>query len=256
VSTIDQSGTTLSRDQQQLYDAINNSLITGADPTAPAEGAGGEPPTYLTPDALLIYCQTRLQGIDSQVEAAMTQQENINTEQSGIQALLTEIAQDSNAASTSGSMNSKSECETLEQNLENLISQIQAKDPDCSQLGQLEQLHDAIMATGSGPYTVNGQLHGYYGTSTSVPPQADGTTIPTGVAPSNGGPDNIIDQSEFTNFTNTLNNINSSLGSGAEINMIKVQSLMSDRTTAITLTTNILQSYDDGLSKVADNIGK
>jgi hypothetical protein len=31
---------------------------------------------------------------------------------------------------------------------------------------------------------------------------------------------------------------------------------MSDRTTAIQLTTSILQSYDDGVEKIADNIGK
>ena len=38
--------------------------------------------------------------------------------------------------------------------------------------------------------------------------------------------------------------------------MIAIQSNMSDRTTAIQLTTSILQAYDDGLAKIANNIGK
>jgi hypothetical protein len=80
----------------------------------------------------------------------------------------------------------------------------------------------------------------------------DGKTPPAGV---NSGTDNTISTGEFTDFTNTLNNINSSLSSGAEIGMIKIQSLVSERTTAITLATSTLQSLDDGTQKIVDKIG-
>jgi hypothetical protein len=214
------------------------------------------PATYLTPEALMVYCQTRLQGIDSQVDAAMTQQQNVNWEQQSIASLLNEMNTDS-ANTNGGVMRNGTECQQLEQNLEELISQIQAKDPGCSQLGQLEQLHDAVMATGTGPYTDGSQppvYHGFYNGSSSPsgsPP--NGKTAPPNV---NNDQDGGIGANEFSNFSGTLTQINSSLNSGAELQMINIQSLMSDRSNAIQLTTSILQSYDDGVGKIADNIGK
>jgi len=243
-----------SAQQQALYDMMNGDAISGADGTSPTATDGSSPPAYLTPEALMVYCQTRLQGIDSQVQTAMTSQQNTNWEQGQIAGILSELSTDS-ADTTNGVMNNPQECKTIEQNLENLITQIQAKDPGCSQLGQLEQLHDSIMATGTGPYQdASGLTHGfYYGGDPAKTPT--GLTTPPGDV-SKSGADNTISTDEFTNFTNTLNNINSSLSSGAEMGMINIQSLMSDRTTAIQLTTSILQSYDDGVEKIADNIGK
>lgn len=241
--------------QQGIYNLINGSgpeALPGASGTS-TDGSDS-PPVYLTPEALMIYCQTRLQGIDSQVQAAMTQQQNINWEQTSIQGFLQELSTDSTNAG-SGVMCDTTECQNLEQNLENLIAQIQQRDPGCAQLGQLEQLHDAIMATGTGAATFNGGFHGYYCSNGTAGPGGGptGQTPPSNVH-SDG--DSGIGASEFTNFTGTLNNINSSLGSGAEMGMITIQSKMSDRTTAIQLTTSILQAYDDGLAKIADNIGK
>jgi hypothetical protein len=237
-----------SAQQQALYDMMNGdttSSIGGPSATGSADGAST---ASLTPEALMVYCQTRLQGIDTQIQTAMTQQENINTEQNGVGALLNEVAADSAAVGSNGLLNNPQECQTLEQNIEDLITQIQAKDPNCPQLAQLQQLHDTVMATGTGPYPGHGY---YYG--------GDPTKGPTGPTPPpavNASADGQFGANELANFTSTLTNINSALGSGAELGMIQIQSHMSDRTTAIQLTTSILQSYDDGLSKIADNIGK
>ena len=43
-------------------------------------GATVSPFQYLTPDALMSYCETRLQGIDTQVQAAFAQQESGNAD--------------------------------------------------------------------------------------------------------------------------------------------------------------------------------
>jgi hypothetical protein len=234
--------------QQVLYDLMNGDAVSNATGTSATGTAGDASAATLTPEALMVYCQTRLQGIDSQIQAAMAQQENINSEQNAIGSLLNEVASDTAAAGSNGLMSSPQECQTLEQNLENLITQIQANDPGCSQLGQLELLHDTVMATGSGPSSTHGY---YYGGDPTKPPT--GQTPPPNV---NDSQDNQFGTNELQNFTATLNQINSSLGSGAELGMIQIQSHMSDRTTAIQLTTSILQSYDDGLSKITDNIGK
>lgn len=215
------------------------------------ESAG--PPTYLTPEALMAYCQSRLKGIDTQVDAAMTEQQNINWEQSSIGSILQELNADS-ANLSNGLMTNPAECLKLEQELESLISQIQTKDPGCSQLGALEQLHDSVMATGTGPFPQSDPSHGYYYQSNAAPGALpDGPNPPNGV---NDSKDGAIGADEFTDFTNALTQVNSSLNSGAELQMINIQSLMSDRSNAIQLTTSILQSYDDGLSKIAENVGK
>jgi hypothetical protein len=215
-------------------------------------------PATLSPDALMIYCESRLKGIDSQIDAAMVKQENVNWEQQQIQGLLSEISADQSKVGSDGILDDPQECQTLEQNIEDLITKIQQRDPGCSVIAQLEQLHDTVMATGTGPYTTkdasgNKLEHRYYCGSSSDPGKPpNGQSAPIGV---NDGEDGKLGGDELGHFTNTLNGISSDLGSGAELQMIQIQSLMSQRTTAIQLTTNILQAYDDGLSKIAGNIG-
>jgi hypothetical protein len=246
------SPTVSSAAQQALYDMMNASS-TGVTGTLTTETDGSSPPVYLTPQALMVYCQTRLQGIDSQVQTAMTAQQNTNWEQGEIGTLLSAMATDSNAT-TNGVTTDPKVVQTLELDLENLITQIQQRDPGCQQLGALEQLHDSMMATGTGPYPpTNTAIQGYYCSSPNGPNGAPAGKVPPSGSPTNDG---VFSTGDFTNFTSTLNNINSSLSSGAEMGMINIQSLMSDRTTAIQLTTSILQSYDDGVEKIADNIGK
>jgi hypothetical protein len=241
-----------SAQQQALYDIMNGDAVSSAAGVPSTGGTDGQsPPASLTPEALMVYCQTRLQGIDSQIQTAMTNQQNISNEQSSIGSILGDLSNDSALAGT-GIMNSPSACQDLEQKLENLITQIQTTDPGCSQLGQLEQLHDAIMATGTGPYSDSLGQHCYYYQGQPVG-SPTGPTPPPGVEDSH---DNELTAAEITGFTNTLNTINSSLSSGAEIGMIQIQSNMSDRTTAIQLTTSILPAYDDGLSKIVDKIGQ
>jgi hypothetical protein len=45
------------------------------------------------------------------------------------------------------------------------------------------------------------------------------------------------------------------LNSGAELQMIQLQSIMSQRQTAIQITTNLVQALGDQLNKIADNVG-
>jgi len=238
--------------QEVLYAAIE-AAASGANGTAAAETDGSSPPPYLTPQSLMAYCQSRLQNIGTQIQTAMTQQQNADWEQSGVGKILTEISNDS-AGTTNGVMNNPGECQTLETNIETLITQIQQRDPGCSQLSQLEQLHDSIMATGSGPFTDSSNTyHGYYGSSTASVGQS-----PNGPTPPSSGQvdqDNTISTSEFGDFTSTLNNINSSLNSGATMGIITIQSLVSEQTTAIQLATSTLQALSDGTEKIVDKIG-
>ena len=56
-------------------------------------------------------------------------------------------------------------------------------------------------------------------------------------------------------ITDTVGGLQKDLNAGAELNMINLQSLMSQRQTAIQLTTNLVQSLGDQMNKIAANIG-
>jgi hypothetical protein len=221
--------------------------------TATGGSGGSSPPVYLTPDAIMAYCQSRLQSIDGQVETAMTQQENCNSEQTQVQNVLNEIGTlQSQLSGTPAVVNAPGTAVTMENSLEKLISQMETTDPTNSQIGTLKQLYDTIMATSTGP-NKNGATMGFYNGNTNPPGSPpNGNAPPQGV---NNDEDGTFGSDELTNFSQTLTGVNNSLNNSAELGMINIQSLMSQRTTAIQLSTNILQSMDDGMSKIVDNVG-
>lgn len=209
-------------------EALPLELQSLADPTA--DGS-----VYLTPDALLAYCQSRLQSIDSQAQEAFQGQQVLNQEQSLIAQAQQFLQSDANGTT------SKSECIKIEQGIEDLINQIKAIDPHSPEIAKLEQLHDNIMGTGSGPYTDSaGKSHGY---------------LTAGGPTTRKDEDSDISEGEMQGFINDLQGISSDFNSSAELQMIQLQSLMSQRQTAIQLTTNLVQSLGDQLNKIADNIG-
>lgn len=247
---------TIQLSQSQLQNPnVGMSTIDPPGPVDPSLAAGA----YLSPEALLAYVETKLKNTDSQIQGVLAQQENIDWEQQQIGSILQEISADqSKVDSNTNTLNDPAEAQQLEQKVEDLITQIEQRDPGCPVLGQLKSLHDTIMATGTGPYTTkdaNGNLvqHGYYnGTGGQPGDPPDGPSPPQGVRPD---ADSTFGSDELQHFTDALNSANNDLGSASQLNMIQVQSKMSDRSTAIQLATNILQSYDDGLSKIAANIG-
>jgi hypothetical protein len=56
-------------------------------------------------------------------------------------------------------------------------------------------------------------------------------------------------------YAATLKTEQSDLNGGAELNMINLQAIMSQRQTAIQLTTNLVQALGDSSNKIAANIG-
>ncbi|HXX66436.1 MAG TPA: hypothetical protein VEK07_04610 [Polyangiaceae bacterium] len=69
-----------------------------------------------------------------------------------------------------------------------------------------------------------------------------------------GGTDTIVSSSDCASIINTLTDVSTQLGSDNQMDMINLQSAMSDREQAIELTSNILQAVDDSANKVIANI--
>lgn len=59
----------------------------------------------------------------------------------------------------------------------------------------------------------------------------------------------------MTELVSGLQGAINDLNSGAELQMIGLQSLMSQRQTAVQLTTNLVQALGDQANKIAQNIG-
>lgn len=234
-------------------------------PGADAAGAAGAatPTVYLTPDALMTYIATRLGNLDGQINDLMNKQQTTVKEQSALTQIQSTLAalQAENDKNNNGGARDPANIGNLENQIAQLVSQMQADDPGNPAIGQLETLHDTIMATGTGPNSGGGALlgihatvsHGYYSGSSA------GSALPNGTTPPDSAPnkdqDGCLGGDEMSGFHDTLSGISNSLNSGAELNMIQLQSLASQRTTAIQLATNLLQSINDGTSKIVANVG-
>jgi len=193
--------------------------------------ASGDATAYLTPDALMAYCKSRLRSIDDQVYTAMYGQKQIASETSQVQAAMAALQKYS--AGTS----SKDDCTSMEIALHKAIEQIKDTDSNCPELPKLRQIYNDLVWSGTGP-TENTPYEDNY------PPNQVG-----------GEGDHILSSSEVSGFINSLQGCASDLNSSAELNMIQIQSLMSQRQTAVQLTTNLVQSLGDQANKIAANIG-
>lgn len=239
---------------------------TSAGTTAPAAGPAGDPTLGLSAEALLAYIESKLNDTDGHIKELLNHQKTVQAEQARIQQLMTEISslqskiinQDQNGK---GTLQDPAAEIQLQHDIEDCINYIQSIDPGSPALGQLRALHDRVMATTTGPLDANGNpaadsgqpaVEGYY----------YGNTAPAGQPPNGGSPppnvrldqDKQIGTDEFKDFAETLQGINSDLGSGAQIEMIKLQSMVSDRSTSIQLATNIMQSVHDAEQKTVGNI--
>jgi hypothetical protein len=244
----------------------NHTQPLPADTDVSPVGPAGDPTLGLSGDALLAYIETKLNDTDGQIKDLLNHQKTVQAEQARIQQLMTEINslqskiknQDSNG---NGTLEDPAAEAKLEQDIEACINYIQSIDPGSPALGQLRALHDRVMATSTGPLDADGNP-----AQKSGKPAVDGyyynNTAPAGQPPNGQSPppdvrndtDGKIGTDEFKDFTDTLQGINSDLSSGSQIEMIKLQSMVSDRSTSIQLATNIMQSVHDAEQKTVANI--
>jgi hypothetical protein len=219
--------------------SVNNSRPTIEWPEASDPEEVG---SNLSPDALMAYCQSRLDSIDGQVSTLFkSQQQNASaTEQIDkvIAGLKEYDASDVKDAAT---------CKKLESEFQGLIQSLKNSDPTCPELPALTQTYNDMVWSGDG-----GAQH----TSSTNPSDPD--FIDEGLYPPNQlGPqgDKILQSQELQGYAQALSDAAANLNSNSELGMVQIQSLMSQRQTAVSLTTNLVQSLGDQENKIADNIG-
>jgi hypothetical protein len=189
----------------------------------------------LSPDSLLNYCGSQLDSIDGEIDTTMESDQNASQISQSLQGLIETCQQNSNGVTKDAGT-----CTEIETGLGSIIKQLQSTDAGNPNLGPLIQAYNNMLESGTGP--------------TATLQYIDPTDHPP--AQTTNGSDNTYGSDEMSSFISTLQGASSSLDSGSEMNLVQLQSLMSQRETAISLTTNLVQSLGDQANTIASNIGK
>jgi hypothetical protein len=214
----------------------------GVQPLGPPPNKADET-VAMTPDALMLYCSSRVSSLDSQMNTVFLQQQSNNMEQQIVAQAATALQNYQTNGIGSSGHGDNGTCEKLEAQIYAAYNQAKQLDPNSPLTLSLAKLHDEVMASGSGPYDDGTGHHDYIG-----PP-------PHGYATGHTEQDGIIDSDEIAGYVADTQSISSTINSSSELGMIKLQSLMSQRQTAIQLTTNLVQTLGDTDQKVVGNIG-
>ena len=164
------------------------------------------PLPYLTPDAMLAYCQSRLASVNTQCEEIMTRQQKSNRDQAALGKLLSSLYQ------------------------------YQDGSPDEGSEAILKDAYAEAIAT--------------VGASTAL-----GEKLVKDCGKWLRPEERSSSKEDMQSLINAVKTHQSEINSDSEIDMIRLQSLMSQRQTAVQLTTNIIQSLNDQANKIVANIG-
>jgi hypothetical protein len=169
----------------------------------------------LTPDALMVYCGARLRDIDQQVNAVFARQKQ--------------------------QQNASSAVNTLQGDLNQLVALQSSDDAYAVKAGDTEtrgriaaEFEKAIMYA---PEGVKAQLGALYEEWKANPGTED------------------YNVRELKSFSERLGTIGKEISSSMELDMIGLQSLMSQRQTAVQLITNLVASLGESLKAGASKVG-
>jgi|HubBroStandDraft_2_1064218.scaffolds.fasta_scaffold96279_2 hypothetical protein len=201
----------------------------------PAAPTTAEPPTFLTPESLVTYCDTRVSSLDLQMQEIFNQQQaNANTE-TALSNLASELNDLPQPSSSSGSNPTIQVTVEQFQNLEAAYgAAIQAAGPSTT-LGQQLFADENTLAKAYGQTSPNGPSVSLFATK------------------SNENDTYSISESTITNLSQNLKTYSSNLDSDSQMQMINLQSMMSQQQTAVELSTNLLQTSSQTTLSIASN---
>jgi hypothetical protein len=174
----------------------------------------------ISPDALMVYCETRMRGLNEQMDGFFKKQQVGNKNSAKINEALEAL--NNNAAGTSP---------------DNCAAQNKV---------MVEKLNDARdLAHTTGDFSTEAALQkviedfrGKIGQYPGSPKEC------------------AISKELMGGVIESVKNINSQINANSELNMINLQSVMSQRQTAIQMTTNLVQSLGEQSKMIAANVGK
>jgi hypothetical protein len=174
--------------------------------------------TTVSPDSLMAYCQARLDSLDSQMDGIFQQQEKNGT-----------MTKDVNQVASL---------------MNDLPGPTSGSSPTIDASSSASQIDTA--------YQQAIQDAGGNGTQLGAELQKDQNSFDSAVKSGNGS----IPSTTANQLTQNLKNYASDLNSDSEMSMVNLQSLMSQRETAVQLTTNLTQSLSQQTSDITKNVGQ
>jgi len=200
-------------DAARSHHASTAAASSSVEAAAPASIPSG---LNLSPEALMAYCQSRLNSLDSQMNGIFSSQETNEKVTNDVNQVASAFGQLPGADGGSPSMIAVSPANH----------------------SAIDLAYTQAIADAGGPKTqlgseLAGQMNSF----------------------DNGIQNGSIRADVVSDHTENLKNYASSLNSNSELSMINLQSLMSQRQTAVQLTTNLVQSLGDQSNAIAKNVG-
>lgn len=184
--------------------------------------------THMTPDTILFFCQSRLRSLDTAIAEKLAEQRKLTSHSifDNIKASVT--------MGTSDQINKDGNYEITEDRYNAILAKIDAA------------LADPTLSAAARTKLV----------AAKAAFEKDGLNIrfPDGKGPDGlGSKGAAVSKDELKGITEACDDAIKAKSSEAELNMISIQSLMSQRQTAVQLTTNMMAAINDSLKAIAAN---
>lgn len=219
--------------------------------------------TLATPESLLEYCQIQLGNLDDQVQGEMAKQQLQLQERTAVQNVADALEKFGDAGPSNAN-----DMKTCVEAFDTAIASLPQGDPVAAQLqSQLDTMKasygfsDAMLAIGAGPTATGigaagsglmGAIAASYTfpVAGGTPPPAAGTSQEsvTMSSPPTGG--------EWKGTVDALTTLAGNVKDGAEIQMLTLQDLVSQRQQVVALSTGIMTKEDETLTDGAKAIGQ
>jgi len=186
----------------------------------------------LSPDAMLDYCQIQLSGLDTQIDGDIKQQESQLRQREAVQQAQTALEQ----YGTTGPQNS-ADFQKCVAALDQAAASLPPGDPVAAQLETFKN-------------NMSSQ-YGFDPSKVGQPQEVVLNLFPIGDAGLTNKPQN----NDWQGTTDALGNIADNIKSGAEIQMLQLQDLVSQRQQAVQLASGIMSKEDQTLEGIAKSIG-
>lgn len=193
-------------------------------------------PATLTPEGLLAYCSATLNNLDAQITQRMNAQQNATAQQKQIGEVVSQLQ--TFAMGVENRPDHRDGNQSMAWNLANLYK----KTSDPTTLAAIERAYKAT--TGHELKGPDGQVISY----------AKYTDVPVDDAYIKNNP---VSNEQWQQLAVTpVKQAQENLAKGSDLAMIEIQSLVSKRQLGIQLTTQIMQSANEGTKGVVGNIGR
>lgn len=227
-----------------------------------SEIAGDPPPPiaagYMTPDSLMAYCSVRLQGLDSQMKSMFdNEQKSVNDSQT-VNDFMAAL---NNCSGKGLNLVDNHAGVDLLAAAQNAIDKV---GPETATGQRLIAIRDQ-MAKAMGGDALMQAVQKDPTVCARMSDEAKGGACDATVLFNHGistGPDQGAHETQQTitgetvqGWVNDAKNVQGDLNNQSEMNMIQLQSLMSDRQTSVQMCTNLVQSLGDQANKIAANVG-